>query len=957
MKSTTKVREKKNIKYKHLILFLSIVLLLCSLSTVSASNQTVDQSATATATIQNNISAAIANTVNGDTITINPGTYSGSANNTNLNINTNITIRGNGSPGAVVIDAQYLTRIFQIANNTNVTFINLTFINGNASTSDGGAIYNNYAGTTMTFINCSFINNSASNNGGGAIYTQGNTSILDSNFTNNSAIVGIGYGGAIYSAGGSINVSNSNFENNKALVQGGAILAIGYLNVSNSNFTNNHVLEGQGDYGGGGAIYLDSVIASVNGSNFINNSAANAGGAILNNEGGNLTVNNSNFTNNSVLTGAEFGGGAIFNQGNLSVNNSNFDKNKAGAGAGIFNNVFGIANVSSSNFTANVAIDVGGGIYNEEAEGTLPPGIMYVSNSNFIDNSATDGGGIFNGGNMTVTGNTMTGNTASDEGNAIFNVGYIGALNLTYINNDTVFVSRGQSVTLNATLTDDMGNNVSYQNINFYVNGVLVGSVQAVEGYASISYTVPSSGSVILPVNGTYDGSGDYPINMFIGILETDPFANSTIDIPSNVTLGQEINITGVLRNHEDEALAGVELNITIGTETFNVTTNSTGGWIQNFTTNTIGNFNVIVSWAGNSTYDPFTNSSTLIVNKFSPSLTVNVPSNVTVGQTVNINGTLLNHSGNPIANTTLNVTVGNQTFEVTTDDNGVWSLNYTTTVGGRVNVIANWLGNETYSNITTNAGFDVNKITTNLTINVPSSVVLGSSGMGQTVTFSSKLTDSAGNPISGATINFYLNRDFISSTAATGSYANSNFIGSAVTDSNGVATIDYTFNQVGRYTTTAEFNGNGSHAIATDSDVTVVSAPTDSRTKTNLQLETDENGVLATLTDVDGNPIANKKITITINGKTFSGITDTNGQVIINYPNANRYKVTAIFAGDDGLYPSNATVNPDNSSDNNGSGNQSNGKAGMKETGVPIAGVLLYLIASVCILVVRKKL
>ena len=252
----------------------------------------------------------------------------------------------------------------------------------------------------------------------------------------------------------------------------------------------------------------------------------------------------------------------------------------------------------------------------------------------------------------------------------------------------------------------------------------------------------------------------------------------------------------------------------------------------------------------------------------------------------------------------------------------------------------------------------NVNKIATNLTINVPSSVVLGFGGSGQTVTFSSTLTDGAGNPIAGATIDFYVYTNFIGSAAATGSSANSNsnFIGSGVTDSNGVATISHTFTQAGGYTVTAEYSGNASHNLSSASGVTTVSQATDSRTKTNLELETDENGVTATLTDGNGNPIANKKITITINGKTFTGTTDSNGQVIINYPNANRYKVIGIFAGDDNYYPSNATVSPDNSSDNNGSGNQSSGKAGMKENGIPIVVILLSLIASVSLLVVRKK-
>jgi len=785
-------------------------------------------------------------------------------------------------------------------------------------------------------------------------------------YMSGNIVVG-GYGGAIYQEIGNLNITDSNFQHNNATVAGGAINTIGSSNliISNSNFTSNTVGPTVGNDYGGGAIYLDGGSASVSNSNFNNNtvtqSANGSGGAILNNVYTNLTITGSNFTNNSVNPNSQFGGGAIFNQGNVTVSGSNFITNNAGAGAGIYNNE-GIFIVIDSNFTNNAAAAVGGGVYNEEFAN------MAISNSNFTGNTAADGAGIINIGNMTVTGNTMTGNIASDEGNDIFNVGWIGNLTLTFIGGDTVYVVHGENITLNATLTDDMGNGVSYQNINFYVNGTLVGSAQAVEGIASVSYVVISApNDTLLPVNGTYDGSGTFPIIILEGTLDVDVLAMSTINIPSNVTINQTINITGVLQNQHGIVITGNNtVNVTVGNQNFtNVTLdNITGVWSVTYTPFAAGNVNVTVTWGGDDTYEGFTNTTSFNVNKLSPNLTVNVPSNVTVGQTININGTLTDQSGNPFANTTLTVTIGNETFNVTTDANGNWNQNYTPTLGGSINVVASWEGNDVYANFNNNAPLNVNKITTNLTITVPNHVVLGvgvvsqsqltdgnvnsisganagyvegKSNTGETVTFSSRLTDNTGNPLSGATINFYVNGIII---------------GSSVTDSNGVATINHTFTQVGNYIATAEFNGNGSHDSVTDSDVILVSEPTASRTNTILNLETDENGIIATLTDENGNPIPNRKITITVNGKIFTGTTDADGQVIINYLNANRYKVTGIFAGDNEYYSSNATVNPDNSTKNH----TSDGKAAMKETSIPTAIVLLFVISSVALLVPRKK-
>ena len=1018
MKNTKITRENINIKYKHLILLLFGVLLLCSFSTISAANQTVDQNVASDGlTIQNNISAALANVSSGDTITINSGTYSGIGNNTNLTISTNVTIEGNTSGGAVIINAQNLSQIFTMANNINVTFINITFSNGN-TTSYGGAIENLYSGTTMTFINCTFINNHANlggaiyNNGsnmnisgsnftnnsasgsGGAIYNTGinmsitesifngniannggaidsrnNASILGSNFTNNVAmyymsgtIVMGGYGGAIYQEMGNLNITDSNFQHNNATVAGGAINAIGFnnLTISNSNFTSNIVGPTVGNDYGGGAIYLDGPTVNISNSNFNNNtvtqSANGSGGAIINNLNSNLTITNSNFTNNTVNSNSQFGGGAIFNQGNVNVSGSNFINNSAGAGAGIYNNE-GIFIVTDSNFTNNTAAAVGGGVYNEELAN------MSIYNSNFTGNTAADGAGIINIGNMTVTGNTMSGNIASDEGNDIFNVGWIGELTLTLISGSLVDVVHGETITLTATLTDDMGNGVSYQNINFYVNGTPVGSAQVVEGSASVSYVVISApNDTLLPVSGSYDGSGIFTIDVVEGTLDVDVLAITTINIPSNVTINQTINITGVLQNQHGTIITGINtINVTVGNQTFtNVSVDSTtGAWSipSLYTPTTAGPVNVTVSWGGNDDYEGFTINTTFNVNKLSPNLTMNVPSTVTVGQPININGALLDQFGNPFANTALTVTVGNQTFNVTTDANGNWDLNYTPTAAGSINVAVSWEGNEIFNSLSNTTNVTVNKIVTTLTVFVPNNVTLG-----KAVNISAKLTDQYGNPISGATVNFYIDNAYLASGAAIGSSAsslrnalnstNNVFIGSGITDSNGIVTISYTFNNLGTAIISAEHLGSSVHYPSSATNQTVVSTTNVSRTKTILTLVTDKNGVTATLADINGNPIPNKEITITINGKTFTGTTNSNGQVIINYPNANNYKVTAVFTGDDEYYPANATAYPDNSTGNH----TSDGKAAMKKTGIPIAIVILFAIASIGLLVPKRK-
>jgi CSLREA domain-containing protein len=85
------------------------------------------------------------------------------------------------------------------------------------------------------------------------------------------------------------------------------------------------------------------------------------------------------------------------------------------SGAGIYNEG-GTVTVTNSTFSGNSAGDSGGAIFNESGS------TLRVTNSTFSGNSAGDsGGGIYNGGTLTVTNSTFSGNSASTQGGAILN--------------------------------------------------------------------------------------------------------------------------------------------------------------------------------------------------------------------------------------------------------------------------------------------------------------------------------------------------------------------------------------------------------------------------------------------------------------------------------------------------------------------------------------------------------
>lgn len=138
------------------------------------------------------------------------------------------------------------------------------------------------------------------------------------------------------------------------------------------------------------------------------------GGGVLN--FGMLTVNGCSLSGNR----ATYGGG-IYNQGTLTVSSSTLSNNKASSsGGGICNGggVFlgGTMTVSSCTLSANFATN-GGGISNNIARTAT------VTESTLSHNGATYGGGIYNRGTITVSGSTLTGNTATSKGGGIYNTG------------------------------------------------------------------------------------------------------------------------------------------------------------------------------------------------------------------------------------------------------------------------------------------------------------------------------------------------------------------------------------------------------------------------------------------------------------------------------------------------------------------------------------------------------
>ena len=207
--------------------------------------------------------------------------------------------------------------------------------------------------------------------------------------------------------------------------------------MNDLSITNGSIGTAQSIVGGAG-IFINAENTS-RGSLVLNNSvvrdntstALNGGG--IYNGGGPLTLNNSNITNNTT-SGFGASGGGIYsvlgnnNNGTLTMNNSNITGNTCGTtGGGLYNN--GTLIVNSSNITGNTGgTGAGGGLTNFGGTATISNSVVSGNVRGGIRTSSDFA-------NLTVTGSTISNNTATSAGSGISSSSVGG---FTRINNSVI---------------------------------------------------------------------------------------------------------------------------------------------------------------------------------------------------------------------------------------------------------------------------------------------------------------------------------------------------------------------------------------------------------------------------------------------------------------------------------------------------------------------------------------
>ncbi len=302
------------------------------------------------------------------------------------------------------------------ANNPDVQVLS-NIANGDGTEQGGGGLFND--GGTVMIRNGVFADNistaQAIGNGGGGIFNDGVMNLTDTSFARNMAALGLANGGAILNSdGGVLTITGGQISANTAARAGGGIENnLGTLTLTDVILGGPEVEDGNNAGINGGGLHISGEgMVTINGGAVSNNTAGQEGGGLWNSAAGTLTIQNSGAgsalisANTALGDGTEQGGGGIFNDGGAVII----------TGATIQNNVS----------TAEAVGNGGGGIFNDGSltiSGTTISG--NTANANQDTTGLGNGGGILNsdGGVLVMTGGSLSGNLAARAGGGIENAG------------------------------------------------------------------------------------------------------------------------------------------------------------------------------------------------------------------------------------------------------------------------------------------------------------------------------------------------------------------------------------------------------------------------------------------------------------------------------------------------------------------------------------------------------
>ena len=425
-------------------------------------------------------------------------------------------------------------------------------------------------------------------------------------------------------------------------------------------------------------------------------------------------------------------------------------------------------------------------------------------------------------------------------------------------------------VNLITTLKDNNGNNLNGKTINYYINGVSVGSATTnTNGIATYPYTITQNTGTYT-ITATYPGDTTYSTTTNTNTLTVNPTPTSITTNPSKGYKGDNVNLISTLKDNRGINLSGKTINYYInGVLTGASTTNANGIDSYQYTINqNAGTYEIQATYPGDISYATTSNTNSLTVDS-KPTNLISYPTTGNNGDTVDLISTLKDNKGANLSGKTINYYInGVLTGSATTNTNGIATYQYTITQNtGTYTFMTLFSGDMNYATSQSTNILGVNQIPTSISINP----ITGYKG--NTVNLTVVLKDYIGSPLEGKIINYYLNGASL---------------GTATTNTSGIATYLYTITQnSGSYTILTKYledSGYGSSNITSDLKVNLT--PTKITINPSIGYYKDKVKLTAILINTNNNSLlAGKVINFYVNSKMVgTGTTNSSGFAYLLY-------------------------------------------------------------------------
>ena len=276
---------------------------------------------------------------------------------------------------------------------------------------------------------------------------------------------------AIYVNGGTLNLYSGTLSQNKGYYGG----AVSVRYNGNANLFGGTISDNTASFGGG--LYVDNSTVTLSGTKISKNSAKKGGGVY--NQNGTVTIEQGEISGNWVdgeIHNDGPNGGGIYSNGTVTMNGGkiignavkvNVNKYGRGRGAAVYNS--GTFTITAGEVSGNYC-EQGNNVTTEQTmycAGLYNQKDMYIAggtvSENYYEFSAAaknskcfQGVGVTNnGGTLTISGGTITGNGIKSEGSSVAGIAGAGVASTANTQNNAVFNMTG------GTITDNHGGNGS----------------------------------------------------------------------------------------------------------------------------------------------------------------------------------------------------------------------------------------------------------------------------------------------------------------------------------------------------------------------------------------------------------------------------------------------------------------------------------------------------------------